>query len=87
MSALSRMRARFNLRAGALPEEMSLCKYSRSSLLSSTRYFFFISSSPPKMDQSQDKPFHRNFKSSLTEEFLGEDLHGWIFRDPWKSAA
>src|SRR5215216_3143914 len=41
-SALSRMRARFNLRAGALPEEMSLCRYSRSSSASSTRYFFFI---------------------------------------------
>jgi hypothetical protein len=41
-SALSRMRARFNLRAEAVPEEMSLCKYSRSCSLSSTRYFFFI---------------------------------------------
>src|SRR5215210_3639175 len=41
-SALSRMRARFNLRAGALPEEMSLCKYSRCCSLRSTRYFFFI---------------------------------------------
>jgi hypothetical protein len=41
-SALSRMRARFNLRAEAVPEEMSLCKYSRSFSLSSRRYFFFI---------------------------------------------
>jgi hypothetical protein len=40
--ALSRMRARFNLRAGAVPEEMSLCKYPRCCLLSSARYFFFI---------------------------------------------
>jgi hypothetical protein len=40
-STRSRMRARFNLRAGAVPEEMSLCNYSRCCSLSSTRYFFF----------------------------------------------
>jgi hypothetical protein len=30
--------------------------------------FLFHSSSPPKMDQSKDKPLDTNFKSSLTED-------------------
>jgi hypothetical protein len=30
--------------------------------------FLFHSSSPPKTDQPQDKPLHRNVKSALTED-------------------
>ena len=62
------MRARFKLRSGALPEEMSLCKHSRSCSLSSRRYFFFHSGTPPKTNQPQDKLLDTNIKSSLTED-------------------
>jgi hypothetical protein len=61
------MRARFNFRAGAMPEEMSLCRYSRSSSVSSTTYFFLIERLSSETDQPQDKPLDRKIKSALTE--------------------
>jgi hypothetical protein len=41
-SALSRMRARLSILAGALPAQMSLCNRSRSSAVSSTTYVFTV---------------------------------------------
>ena len=41
-SALSRMRARLSILAGALPAQISLCKRSRSSWVSWTTYFFTL---------------------------------------------
>jgi hypothetical protein len=53
-SALSRMRARLSIRAGAVPDEISLSKRSRSVFVSSTTYFFFTAMAPFGLGSPQD---------------------------------